>query len=86
MFSLQLFSETLKNLELNPKVKIIRHRFEKLEKMSLVVQQSLTFCVLVLICFNPYLCQNLLEGSGKDANESLQEITTSLPSTFEGVF
>ena len=40
--------------------------------------------VLLSIFITCFRCQNLSEGSGKDANESFEDILTSLGSNFAG--
>ena len=48
-----------------------------------VFRRSLTSLLLVVIFVSSCYCQNLLEGSGKDTNESTEELL--LPN-FEGKY
>ena len=84
MSNLLLFLETLKNLELNLRVNFEENNKAKTYKMKARGARSILSLVLISILFNCYRSQNPLEGSGKNANDLLEENLTSLESQFGG--
>ena len=79
-----LFLETLKNLELNLRGNFEENNKAKTSKMKASEVRSMLSLVLISILFKCYRSQNPLEGSGKNANELLEENLTSLESQFGG--
>ena len=79
-----LFLETLKNLELNLRVNFEESYQAKPYKMKARGVRSILSLALLTILVKSYRCQKPLEGSGKNANELLEENLASLESTFGG--